>query len=387
MKLSYDSIVKLHPLNIRQEKKNYIVEDQVTGEFYEMPEVCIAAIEMINKGIYLKEIERELIEKYPHEVVDLLAFVSQLIDMEMVEEIDGTYVEVKNQKQENLGFTKIDPIIGKLFFNKSTKIIYAFIFVVNLIMFFLNPHLFPHYKDIFIFDVMFQNILLWVVVGLILAIIHEIGHILSIRAFNLPTNLTFGHRLFFLVLETDMSLGWKLPVKDRMSIYLAGVCFDNVLLFLALTMQLFFPNSSGLFLSIMALIVFEIATRFIYQCCVYMKTDFYYVLENLTGTHNLMENAKAWIFKRRETLIMFEGEKRTIYLYTVFYFLGITITIAMFIFYYLPQLVYTILTISPGFREPIGSIPFLDALFILLQGIIVIGLLVRSWWRTYSKRI
>lgn len=387
MELSYDSTIKLHPFKMRQEKKNYIVEDQVTGEFYEMPEVCITAIEMIDKGMPFKVIERELIEKYPHEVVDLLAFVNQLIDLEMVEEIDGTYVEVKNHKQEELSFTKINPIIGKIFFNKGTKIIYALVVLVNLFIFFLNPHLFPHYKDIFIFDVMFQNILLWVVIGGILAIIHEIGHILSIRAFNLPTKLSFGHRLFFLVLETDLSLGWKLPLKDRISLYLAGICFDNVLLFLALIAQLFFPNGSELFLSIMALIVLEIVTRFIYQCCVYMKTDFYYVLENYTGSHNLMENAKAWIFKRKEALTMFEGEKRIIYLYTVFYLLGFIISMALFIFYYLPQLVYTVLTISPGFREPMGSVPFLDAVFITLQAIIVIGLLVRSWWKSYSKRI
>ena len=53
------------PIEIRKDKKHYIVEDQTSGEFYEMPEVCIDAINLINQGEQLGEIERELKEKLP----------------------------------------------------------------------------------------------------------------------------------------------------------------------------------------------------------------------------------------------------------------------------------------------------------------------------------
>ena len=33
-----------------EDNKHYIVEDITSGEFYEMPEVCIEAIKLIEKG-------------------------------------------------------------------------------------------------------------------------------------------------------------------------------------------------------------------------------------------------------------------------------------------------------------------------------------------------
>ncbi|MGG0185474.1 hypothetical protein [Bacillus rhizoplanae] len=47
MKLTYESIVTLHDIEIRKDQKSYIVEEAVTGEFYEMPPICIDAITMI----------------------------------------------------------------------------------------------------------------------------------------------------------------------------------------------------------------------------------------------------------------------------------------------------------------------------------------------------
>lgn len=46
MELSYGSHVALKQLAIRKDIKHYIVEDILNGEFYEMPEVCIFAIEL-----------------------------------------------------------------------------------------------------------------------------------------------------------------------------------------------------------------------------------------------------------------------------------------------------------------------------------------------------
>ena len=50
MSLTYNSTLLLVPIKIRKEKKHFIVEDKTSGEFYEMPEVCIDAIDLINKG-------------------------------------------------------------------------------------------------------------------------------------------------------------------------------------------------------------------------------------------------------------------------------------------------------------------------------------------------
>jgi putative peptide zinc metalloprotease protein len=385
MKITLNSILKLHPIEIRKEKKNYIIEVLSTTEFYEMPEVCIVAINQISAGDCLGKIEEELKLQFPHEDINLIEFAGQLLEIGMVKEIDETLIQSTEKKQEKLGFTRISPSLGRLFFNDAMKIIYVCLFLFNLILFILNPHLFPHFKDVFIFDVMFQNIIMWLFIGGSLVLIHEMGHILAIRAHGLPTKLSVGHRLFFIVLETDLSLGWKLPSKDRVFLYFAGMSLDTVILFLALMIQLVFPDIPEILTSILAFVVLDVVLRLIYQGCVYMKTDLYYVLENVTGCHNLMENAKAFMFNRKEKSTVFEGEKRTIYLYSIFYFLGLILSFLLFIFYYLPQLIYTLLKTAPGLKAPINSVVFLDSFFVILQLLILIGLLTYSWIKNYKK--
>src|SRR5579875_1894559 len=131
-----------------------------------------------------------------------------------------------------------------------------------------------------------------------------------------------GHRLFLVVFETDLSAAWKLPSKKRNVLYLAGLCFDTSLLFLALAGQLVFPDNSPVFTGILRMVVLDTFIRMVYQCCVYMKTDLYYVLENSTGCYNLMENAQQYISKlipfRKKTMpeeVMFPGEKRMVFCY------------------------------------------------------------------------
>lgn len=88
------------------------------------------------------------------------------------------------------------------------------------------------------------NIIAILVLTFCSVLIHEFGHILAMRAQNLSTKLNVGHRLFLLVLESDISTVWKLPSKERNVIYIAGLCFDMVILFLTLIVQLIFVSGS-----------------------------------------------------------------------------------------------------------------------------------------------
>jgi putative peptide zinc metalloprotease protein len=387
MKVHLDSRIKLHPLNIRKESKHYVVEDLSTGEFFEMPELCVIAIEKIKEQVPLDIIEIELKQRFPNEEVDLIEFANQLLELEMVEEMDGNKIEILEQKREKLGLTSIRPWVGGLFFNKATKVIYFSLFLTSVCLIVWKPSLFPHYKDLFVFDAMYQNIFLWVLGGVVLVLLHELGHILAARAYDLPTRLDVSHRLFFVVLETDLSLGWKLAPKDRIFIYFAGICFDTVLLFTSLMGQLLLPEGANLVKSILSFIVLDVFIRLIYQCGMYLKTDLYYVLENMSGSYNLMENAKGYLLNKKENVIAFAGEKKTILIYSVFYLVGLLLSVLLFVFFYIPQMVFAIVKVAPGLTAPIKSVVFLDAIFVILQLTIGIILLLYSWRKTYKRKI
>lgn len=390
MKFTYNSTMTLHPIQIREDKKNYIVEDTVTGEFFEMPDICIYAIEMLENGATLLETETELKAVYPHEDINMIDFAEQLLEMELIQEIDGQSFNSNKSISEQQGFLWISERFSKKFFNRFSLFGYMILFILNIVILFINPSFFPHFKDLFVFDTMLINMLLYMALSLLLLFVHEMGHVLALRAVGMPTKIEIGHRLFLVVFETDMSSVWRLPAKQRNVLYLAGLCFDNLVLFLALGTMLLFPNLPVVMTGILGVIVFDVMIRVVYQCCFYLKTDLYYVFENSSGCYNLLENTQAYfkgLFfqKQKESSNeMFQGEKATVIAYGIFYLIGMAITLSLLIFYIIPQLVYVISETRHCIAHPITTMHFWDGLLTILQLALGMGLLLYSWIKKYK---
>jgi len=393
MEITLSSTLILVPLEIRKDKKHYVVEDKISCEFYEMPIICIDAIHLISNGSILLEVERQLKEKYPQEDVDIIDFAEQLKEMQLIAKINGEEVIRQEKSKGVFGFLWLSPKLGKFFFNKFALLLYSILFILNIFLLLTYPSLFPHYKDLYIFDYIALNIPSWIFLTFLTVLIHELGHILAIRAQNLPTKMEIGHRLFLVVLETDMSSVWKLPSKERNVLFLAGLCFDTVVLSISLISQLVIPYRSGLLLGIMNIVVLDTFIRMVYQLCVYMKTDFYYVLENVSGCYNLMENAQQMIRKKLPILKaneikdeVFAGERNSVLIYSIFYFIGLLLTVSLYIFFYIPQVLFAWKKVFPGFSNGPGSTSFWDATAFSLQIIIGLVLLLYSWRKKYVQR-
>jgi putative peptide zinc metalloprotease protein len=333
MKLHEESRLTLYPLQIRPDKKHFIVEDEVTGEFYEMPKVCIDAIEQLNQGKSLRKVEAQLLQAYPSEEVDMMDFANQLIEYGLVKEIDGQATESVKKTQSVSGMGWLSPRLGRLFFNPISNTIYSIFFIMNITLMILHPELLPHYRDIFLVDSMLLNVFIYAAISFLFLMIHEFGHMLAIRSYGLPTKLSIGHRLFFIVLETDLTSAWKLAPRERLKLYLGGMAFEQVILSTTILLSLALGGSTSFWVSVLPIIIFDISMKTIYQCCIYMKTDLYYVVENITGCYNLMENSKQslskWLpfLKQKEQTKPFTGESLTIHLYSIIYLIGLPLTI------------------------------------------------------------
>ncbi|MCM3665262.1 hypothetical protein M3204_12660 [Mesobacillus subterraneus] len=388
MELTYDTEVTLSPLVIRKDKKHYIVEDTMTGEFYEMPKVCIDAIELIDQSKPLDVIENELKERYPEEVVYIIDFIHQLLELELVSKLNGEEITRIVEPKDNTGFTWIPSSIGCFFFHSISAKLYIGLLAASIGMLLINPGLFPRYTDLFVFDLMLKNVAAWLFISFLLVLLHELGHVLAMRSEGLPAKIELGHRLFFVVLETDMSQVWKLPAEKRNKLYLAGMYFDMAVLFLALTVQ-FFQMEGTVFNGLLKIVVLDTFIRLTYQAAVFMKTDLYYVIENKTGCYNLMENGQNFLAKWLPFLKVsqtetFTGEEKIVRRYAGFYITGVAITMAITAYYYIPQLFFAVDQIMlPGFTESISSIRFWDSVVFLLQIVLVMGLLLYSWTKKY----
>lgn len=388
MKVSLQSKITLYPLSVHKDKKNYIVEEPISGDFFEMPKISIDAIQQLEKGEALGTVQTAIKERYPQEEVDMIEFVEQLVELGLVQEVDGEPVNRGKEKQAKSetgagGFSWIPSWVGRLFFNSVMNKVYLLLLVVNILNLILNPVLFPHYQDIFLFDSMVLNMITYMVISLVLIFIHEFGHVFAIRAHDLPAKLSIGNRLIFIVFETDLTPAWKLAPRQRNVLYLAGMSVEQVIIFVSFCLILLFPDAD--FVGILDIVVLDIFIKTIYQCCFYMKTDVYYVVENVTGCYNLMESGKAYLqsfFKKNREAAQdhsrrFEDDWNVIIrVYSVFYIFGVLLTLLLAVVYFLPQLYYAYGTIFSNMLQPDDRAAFWDSIAFLVQTLVMGALLV-----------
>lgn len=382
LNLTLQTQLVLCPLIIKKDKKHYIIEEQLSGEYFEMPKICVDAIEFIQKGESLSDIESMLQRNYPTEDVDMVDFAEQLVELGLVLSVDGEEIKSVERIRLSRGFTWIPTKVARLLFNKVTYKIYVILFLINIAFFVTRPELIPHYGDIFIFDSMVMNIVVYMFISLFLIMIHEFGHIVAIRAHDLPAKLDIGNRLFLIVFETDLTTAWKLSPKERNGLYLAGIAMEQTIVFIAISLLFFMPGEQSIFIDVLGLVIFDIFIKTIYQCCIYMKTDLYYLIENMTSCYNLMENGKQYlskwipILRTESNTQIYKEEMKTIRLYSGLYICGYVLTIYLFVKYFLPQLFYTYSYVFSNLGTATNRTSFWDAVVILGQTILMLGLLL-----------
>jgi hypothetical protein len=129
--------------------------------------------------------------------------------------------------------------------------------------------------------------------------LHELSHMAAARARGVPVRFGISHRLWLLVLETDMSGIWTLPRRQRYLPMLAGSFVDittasGLVLVLASAAQGWITLSSitqGVLRALLVIYFYQI----IWQTFLFIRTDFYYALANLLGCKNLMIDTKMFL--------------------------------------------------------------------------------------------
>lgn len=277
-------------LEIHRKGQNIYVENKTNGDVFEINEAAAEVIQYMQKGVPLAEIQVRVAPKYPDEEIDVFDFVKQLKELGLVQSDADAAVKEQDQGALKNKWDNIPVNVAKLLFNPYAYTIYILLFVRNLSLFFIHPHLIPNYHDVFISPSITISYIFWFIISTFVVLFHEFGHILAARAYDLSPRLSVGYRLFYIVMETDLGRIWKLPSKARNVPFLGGICFDQIMLCAALTVQLWAPYT---FWAVVGKVVaFHIFLTLIFQCLIFMKTDLYFVFENAWSTHNLQDNAR-----------------------------------------------------------------------------------------------
>jgi putative peptide zinc metalloprotease protein len=293
------SRVRLRRLCTRRDRDGWVIGRVETGDFIAVPDVAHRVIALLGEGRSVDDVAARLRAETGTSFA-VADFVAALDELGFVAAIDDMVRADNARLQPSLPW--LQPGHLRWLTRPLAPAVVAGFAVATVVVLALHPALLPSYR-----------VLVWSRwAGLVLAVnaaiawtlilIHELAHLATARAAGAPARITLSTRLQFLAAQTDVSGVWAAPRRTRMTVYLAGmsidVCSAGTCL---LVLQLDDPH--GLTRRLLAVAVTEILLGLAAQFMVFMRTDVYFVLQDLTGCANLYAEGSAYLrhVRRRVT--------------------------------------------------------------------------------------
>jgi len=386
--------------------ERYVVGRPDTRTFVELPEVGAQAITLLQKGLSVREVQEELKNRFEKEF-DVKSFIHELLSSGFVKSIEGhavtgvpvegQIVEVKGERKrllkiraEHVKWLFSRPFLGGFF---------APVITAGIIIMLLNPSYWPKPEDL-LFHESLTLVLLGVYgISFILLFLHEIAHLFAAIPLGVQGNIKLSNRLFYIVLETNLTNLWMVPRKKRYPAYLAGLIIDitvistfTILMWLSDIKVL--GGSGGIFYGLAKAAIFLELLRVAWQFMFFMKTDIYHLFadyfkcKNLYGdTMNYITNKLMKLFgksdRQRDMSFIPENEMRVIRKYAIFFLAGTGISLFLYVFLIIPLM--AIILISTAQHLLSGYVgneaAFIDSIVIISLIALNFTLLGYSLWK------
>lgn len=284
------SRVRLFPLAMREEQGSWIVGRPDTGSFINVPPLAHRALTLLGEGRTVGEVADGL-RAESGEDVDVDGFVTALVDLAYVSEIDGRALAVTPPAPQT--FAWLRPAHVRWLLHPATAWAAAVIVAASVIAAASRPELLPAYRDLpwsgsGAAVIAGNAAIAWTVIFL-----HELAHLATARAAGVPGRMSLGTRLQFLVAQTDVSGVWAAPRRTRMIVYLSGTAVDLVIAAGCLLARLTTPAGSPPDQLLAALTLFTVSAIPL-QLLIFMRTDAYFVVQDFFGCTNLYADGPSW---------------------------------------------------------------------------------------------
>jgi putative peptide zinc metalloprotease protein len=269
--------------------------------FVTIPAEGVEILDALAAGATVGEAAREYADAHG-ETADIVDFLEALADAGFVVNPSADDAlpigdRLAAPPQAAPEFRWISPALARRVVGAPTACICAIAIATGAALFASDPSLVPG-ATVLVFH---RNLAAWLAVVFAVntagVIVHELGHVLAARAAGVPARIRISHRLWFIVAETDMTGIWLAPPRSRQRAFLAGPTIDAVCASALLGLRR--AQHSGWLALSPTLQLFVAATlmtyllRLLWQCFVFVRTDFYYVLATALGAKNLLSDTEG----------------------------------------------------------------------------------------------
>jgi molybdopterin-synthase adenylyltransferase len=368
--------IALKELTINKQGDEYIIGRLGGDDFALFPEIGFKIIHLMQIGTPLNTLQ-EKINIIAGEQVDLSDFISTIDELGFIDHASSsTYQSTVNLNSPT--HPKVVSWIAKILFSRFAWLIYGSMSIFSLFILLSIEKYRPNYESIIFVPDIVASISALIIVRTIIVLFHEFYHYLSMVNLNLGAKISISYRLFFPVLQTDLTEIWSLPRNKRYLPLLAGLAFDVVVLFFALLLKILWSNEIidlnpilERFLGAIALV--QIISIF-FQFLIFLRTDIYGAFVHIFGCFNLFEvsllKVKSLFVKlsRTENIVLSEAHRNDLRMskwFSVLSIFGASAMFYIFIFNVIPSTTLLLSWMIGTLKtEPIHSVRFLEAFFV-----------------------
>jgi putative peptide zinc metalloprotease protein len=386
------SRVRLYPLSERRDGEGWVIGRVETGEFITVPDVAQRVIGLLGEGYAVDDVMARLRAETGTRFA-VADFVAELDGLGFVAAVDDHVRADMSRVRPSLPWLR--PAHVRWLLHPLVPLLVAGFAVAAVVMLVRHPEFLPSYR-----------VLVWSNrAGLVLAVnaaiawtiilVHECAHLATARAAGVPARITISTRLQFLAAQTDVSGVWAAPRRTRMTVYLAGmgidICGAGICL---LILGLAEPH--GLPRHLLAVAAAEALLGLPVQFMVFMRTDIYFVLQDLTRCANLYADGAAYLrylagrlARRRRHSDPSLGyplpQRRAVRVYSAVLLAGTAVCLGVEVGVTLPALITLLVrAVSEIGRTLAGTIDGALALAILVGFQILWG---SRWWHRHQHQV
>jgi len=395
--LSPQSVIGLHDLVSRPDEDGWIIGRTATGEFVALPDEAKTLIDLLGAGETIAESKRRADLLHDTEL-DVLGFVEDLVELGFVAVVADRVLEEGPIRPPSLAWLR--PHHLQWVFSRPIAVLVA-LFIPNGFAIALSRQALPTYQAFFALPEPGMNALIGTALILLVVAVHEFWHLAAARAAGVDGWFGWGTRLTFLVAQTSVPGLWAADRRVRIRVFLVGMTSDLSITACCLLGSSYTPTASlvhRLCEQVSLSVLLMVATQF----AVFMRTDLYLVVQELSGCKNLYADALdrlRWLARRRRgdapaaadpTLALPPGERRPVRIYAVAVALGSGAALALFCCYQLPIAVETVTRaveeLVHGLRHRTPA-QVVDAGLVLGVTALFQGLFIRTFVRKRRSRL
>jgi putative peptide zinc metalloprotease protein len=407
MNYTTNTQVAVYPFTRQSEGEEIVIGRPDTSVFLVLPFDAVELLDHLSNGKTVGEAKFLYQQKYGKvpdleellEVLESKGFVQLLVK----NRTNQSYVAInKNNSSLKFHFTNFPRSLAQKLFSYQVLVSCGVLIGLALVALVVEPSLVPGWNAHFFPQNLTLMRLLVLTMGYFTVFLHEMAHLVAARAVGVSSRLGIGHRLWVLVVETDMTGVWGIPRSQRYLPLLAGSLLDATSA--SILILLLFAESHGwlvfpaIIVQLSRAMLLTYLLRLLWQCYLFVRTDFYFVVANIFRCKNLIKDTE--VFLRNQVAHVWHSirqvdqshipprEMQAIACYAWLWVLGRVAAIAVLIFISLPLTWHYGLVIFSIFNAGFQAHPyaFIDALLLTWLSLITQGagvlLFIRSLYKS-----